>query len=198
MNSVGIKYARDRRRSSFGAGTIDDDLLSATASFWSKSDFQRPSVGCREVKFQDAETEAPTECDTDHIEASIGLLKSTTCDFSALPSMNRYYTEKAKALQFQNYSLEFRDLIQHRGGSEDRKSQIIRHSSNVSTTSTVDAMSDLHLQGRCKPCAFFYSKTKPCTNGDLCVFCHHEDHAGFTAKQWKKQRRKFKDGRLMT
>ncbi|GFE52747.1 hypothetical protein BaOVIS_001510 [Babesia ovis] len=47
----------------------------------------------------------------------------------------------------------------------------------------------LHLQGSCKPCAFYYNKKKGCRNGNSCGFCHHEDHSLSTLKQWKKQQR---------
>ncbi|KAK1444255.1 hypothetical protein BgAZ_101610 [Babesia gibsoni] len=43
----------------------------------------------------------------------------------------------------------------------------------------------------CKPCAFFYNKKKGCRNGLSCEFCHHEDHAICTLKQWKKQQKLY-------
>ncbi|EDO07651.1 hypothetical protein BBOV_III000840 [Babesia bovis T2Bo] len=49
----------------------------------------------------------------------------------------------------------------------------------------------LHLQGICKPCAFYYNKKKGCRNGNSCGFCHHEDHSLSTLKQWKKQQRLY-------
>ncbi|KAK1933407.1 hypothetical protein X943_003518 [Babesia divergens] len=47
----------------------------------------------------------------------------------------------------------------------------------------------LHMQGTCKPCAFYYNKKKGCRNGISCGFCHHEDHSSCTLKQWKKQQK---------
>ncbi|EKX73179.1 conserved hypothetical protein [Theileria equi strain WA] len=47
----------------------------------------------------------------------------------------------------------------------------------------------LHAQGNCKPCAFFYNKKKGCRNGPNCGFCHHEDHALCSLKQWKRQQK---------
>ncbi|SOV16558.1 conserved Plasmodium protein, unknown function [Plasmodium sp. gorilla clade G2] len=49
----------------------------------------------------------------------------------------------------------------------------------------------LHINGQCKPCAFFYNKNKGCRNGDSCEFCHHVDHSNLSLKQWKKQQKKM-------
>ncbi|ETW14879.1 hypothetical protein PFFVO_06208, partial [Plasmodium falciparum Vietnam Oak-Knoll (FVO)] len=49
----------------------------------------------------------------------------------------------------------------------------------------------LHINGQCKPCAFFYNKNKGCRNGDSCEFCHHIDHSNLSLKQWKKQQKKM-------
>eukprot|EP01069_Polyplicarium_translucidae_P010648 Polyplicarium_translucidae@DN3389_c0_g1_i4.p1 len=54
------------------------------------------------------------------------------------------------------------------------------------------SMGALHAKGKCKPCAFFHSKSKVCRHGDSCAFCHHGDHAGFSVKQWKKQQQRLR------
>nr|CEL68546.1 TPA: hypothetical protein BN1204_042990 [Neospora caninum Liverpool] len=61
---------------------------------------------------------------------------------------------------------------------------------------SMDVQCLLHLQGRCKPCAFYYNR-KGCRNGVNCEFCHHEVHSKLTLKQWKKQQHKLsKQGRV--
>ncbi|PFH31997.1 hypothetical protein BESB_019380 [Besnoitia besnoiti] len=60
---------------------------------------------------------------------------------------------------------------------------------------SMDVQCLLHLQGWCKPCAFYYNR-KGCRNGANCEFCHHEVHSKLTLKQWKKQQHKLsKQGR---
>lgn len=83
------------------------------------------------------------------------------------------------------------------GGDTDKESprrQICRSQTTPLDTSKGvlggELLQILHLEGRCKPCAFYYSKKKSCQYGELCEFCHHEDHSRLSLKQWKKQQRK--------
>ncbi|CDR96317.1 hypothetical protein, conserved [Babesia bigemina] len=68
----------------------------------------------------------------------------------------------------------------------------------IDMCSAGDVQLMLHIQGKCKPCAFYYNKNKGCRNGSSCVFCHHEDHCFFTLKRWKKQQRQFSQSRSLS
>ncbi|GIX62052.1 uncharacterized protein BcabD6B2_14870 [Babesia caballi] len=56
----------------------------------------------------------------------------------------------------------------------------------------------LHMQGTCKPCAFYYNKRKGCRNGTSCGFCHHVDHSACSLKQWKKQQKLYSQSGSMS
>lgn len=161
-------------------------------SFSERSDNRRCAANYRTVKFRDAANDSSII--SDEVENSIEFHKPKTCDFSALSGMN---DTKIFFGPFMNCDevIPTNGLISeypfYETKSREQVDTVNRTGvKNVDNQGESRSPIELHEQGRCRPCAFFYNKRKGCVNGNECEFCHHNDHSRLTLKQWKKQKQR--------